>query len=102
LLGGALTLVDLRLAMTLLRYDAAYRAGFGLRGGRGGVLVECGYPALRGFTRDVYARIKTEVDWPSFRHYFRWAKGLPAEQPLPELAPIVASAAEPHGRDALG
>jgi glutathionyl-hydroquinone reductase len=102
LLGPCLSLVDVRLAMTLLRYDAAYRAGFGLSGGRGGVLVECGYPALRGFTRDVYARIAPEVDWPSYRQYFRWAQGLPREQPLPPLPPIIASAAEPHGRDALG
>ena len=64
-LGPALTAVDVRLAMTLLRFDAAYLDAFALRGAaRGGVLVGetadgggPAYPALRGYTREMYARV---------------------------------------------
>eukprot|EP00756_Hemistasia_phaeocysticola_P001647 Hpha_TRINITY_DN11156_c0_g1::TRINITY_DN11156_c0_g1_i2::g.28070::m.28070/K07393/ECM4, yqjG; glutathionyl-hydroquinone reductase len=98
LMGGAITAVDLRLIMTLLRYDSSYRGAFQLQGGRGGILVGEGYPTLQGYVRDVYAMIKTVVDWPSFFQYYRWGVGLPRDQPLPDLAPIIASAEQPHGR----
>ena len=110
-LGPALTAVDVRLAMTLLRFDAAYLDAFALRGAaRGGVLVgetaDGGgppYPALRGYTREMYARVggAAVVDWPSFRQYYRWGPGLPRDAPLPPLEPLVASAEAPHDRAAL-
>jgi glutathionyl-hydroquinone reductase len=108
LMGGAQpTAVDIRLTMTLLRYDSSYRCAFALRGGRGGVLVgdteggAPGYPNLCGYVRDMYAQIQPEVEWPSFRQYYRWAVGHPADAPLPSLTAIVASAGAPHGREAL-
>ena len=57
LLGAEPTLADIRLAMTLLRYDSSYRGAFALSGGRGGVLLDSGYPALAGYTREMYSRI---------------------------------------------
>ena len=53
LLGSAPTLADVRLTMTLLRYDSSYRAAFGLRGGKGGVLTENGYPAVAAYLREM-------------------------------------------------
>ena len=112
LLGGAEpTAVDIRLFMTLVRYDAAYRQGFALRGGRGGILVgdaaeangkeEPGYPVLGAYVRDMYARVKAAMDWSYFRQYYRWAPVIAADQPLPDLARIAASADATHGREAL-
>jgi len=98
LFGAELTLADVRLAMTLLRYDAAYRAAFSLFGGRGGVLLNSGYPALAGYTRDIYSRIHAEVDWPSFRQYYRWTSAVEPKASLPGLYDIIASAEAPHGR----
>ena len=93
--------------MTLVRYDAAYRQGFALRGGRGGLLVgdsaadEPGYPVLGAYIRDMYARAKTAIDWSSFRQYYRWAPGVAEGEPLPNLAAIAASADLPHHRELL-
>jgi len=101
LMGDAITAVDLRLTMTLLRYDASYFAAFGLHldddeGGshRGGILVgEGGYPHLCGYVRDVYQNgVGETVQWESFRQYYRWTVGHPADAALPPIPPIVASA----------
>ena len=98
-MGGSLTLVDIRLAMCLLRFDSSYFNGFGLdQKGRGGILIGDEFPNLRGFLRDVYSQIKSTVQWPAFRQYFRWARGLPEDKPLPDLRAIVASAEEHHSR----
>jgi len=101
------TAIDIRLTMTLLRYDSSYRQGFALRGGRGGILVgdtpdtAPGYPVLGAYVRDMYARLRDAVDWPSFRHYYRWAPGVAAGHDLPDLARIMHAADQAHGRDAL-
>jgi len=97
LLGAEPTLADVRLAMTLLRYDSSYRCAFALSGGRGGVLLDSGYPALAVYTREMYSRIRGEVDWSSFRQYYRWT-GLEPDAPLPSLDDIIASVEAPHGR----
>ena len=107
LLGKHLTAVDLRLAMTLLRYDASYRCGFGLDGGRGGVLVggaaggAAGYPHVGAYVRDVYRLIAPTVDWAAFRQYYRWAPAVKPGEPLPDLERIIAAAKQPHGRETL-
>jgi putative glutathione S-transferase len=100
LLGGAVTAVDVRLVMNLLRWDSSYSTAFGLGGGRGGVLLGGGYPHLQGYVRDMYqlAGMAGCVDWASFRQYFRWGIGHPKDEPLPPLEPIIASAEAPHGR----
>eukprot|EP00747_Dinoflagellata_sp_TGD_P033647 gnl/TRDRNA2_/TRDRNA2_136756_c0_seq1.p1 gnl/TRDRNA2_/TRDRNA2_136756_c0~~gnl/TRDRNA2_/TRDRNA2_136756_c0_seq1.p1 ORF type:complete len:345 (+),score=47.11 gnl/TRDRNA2_/TRDRNA2_136756_c0_seq1:98-1036(+) len=97
LLGSKLTAVDLRLAMTLLRYDSSYMDAFQLQKGKGGVLLGDSYAHLRDFTRDVYAMVAPTVVWPAFRQYYRWAPGR-KEGPLPPLEPIMASAATPPPR----
>ena len=108
------TAADLRLVMTLLRWDVAYRNCFGLRGGRGGILLAdaavaaegakattTGYPAVAGYVRDVYQRLAPTVDWAAFVQYYRWTKGHPPTAPLPDVARIVESAQRPHGRGAM-
>ena len=104
------TAVDIRLTMTLLRYDSSYRQGFALRGGRGGILVgdeseglkaAAGYPVLGAYLRDMYAGLKASVDWPAFLQYYRWAPGVAAHEPLPDLARIAQAADAPHDRQAL-
>ena len=95
------TVVDIRLAMTLLRYDTSYRAAFDLRGGNGGLLVESGYPNLRGYVRDMYQQLKPAVEFRAFRQYYRWGPGLQPHEPLPEVGPIIASAEAPHGREQM-
>ena len=107
LLGGAQpTAVDIRLTMTLLRFDAAYHKGFALRSARGGILVagtegQSGYPVLAAYVRDMYPRVKDTVDWASYRQYYRWAVGVAKDEPLPDLEQIRASADAPHGREGL-
>ena len=107
LLGGAQpTIVDIRLTMTLLRYDASYRVGFRLTG-RGGILVgdaqggAPSYPVLGAYVRDIYALVKPTVDWPAFRQYYRWAPGARDAEELPDLERIVEAAGAPHGRKGL-
>ena len=99
------TAVDLRLAMTLLRYDTSYRHAFGLDRGRGGILVAeppatPGYPALAAYARDLYSLVQPSIDWPSFLQYYRWAP-FPPDKPLPDVDRISAAAALPHGREKL-
>ena len=105
------TAIDIRLTMTMLRFDIAYRQGFGLRGGRGGVLVgegpsssEAGYSNIGAYVRDVYTYIGgtfTAEDWNAYLQYYRWATGLPADQPLPDVARVYAAVKVPHERARL-
>jgi len=117
LLGPHLTAVDIRLTMTLLRWDSSYRGAFNLNGGRGGVLVGDGYPNLKAYVRDIYTLIKPVVDFTAFRQYYRIRQSLQAAHykmhpekqvkadgdssqnlpPLPDLREIIASAEEPAG-----
>ena len=102
LLGPQLSAVDLRLCMTLLRFDCCYHKGFGIRTARGGVLCDAtsgaasAYPSLAGYLREVYALIAPEVEWRAFRQYYRWAVGIAPGQPLPDVDMVKASAVS-HG-----
>lgn len=107
LLGTAQpTAVDLRLTMTLLRYDIAYRPAFGLGGGRGGILAgdapgaPSGYPTLAAYARDMYRLLEPCTDWPAVLQYYRWAP-YPPERPVPDFHHIVTAAKAPHGRQKL-
>jgi hypothetical protein len=111
LMGSSMTAVDIRLAMTLLRYDAAYFHAFGLTRDdgdfveegesrhRGGILVDFvddGYSHLRGYVRDVYSYrggiVGETIRWESLLQYFRWTLSIHhPDQPLPDLARIIAS-----------
>lgn len=95
LLGGRFTAVDLRLNMCILRFDAAYLHGFRIAdlANCAGILVTgTAYPRLAEHTRRVYAMVKADVDWASFRQYYRWSPGpVPAHRSLPDLGEIVAS-----------
>jgi len=98
------TVVDVRLAMTLLRFDVAYRYAFGLDVGLSGSILsgeeaECGYPNLQNYTRTMYHAfdLGTTVEWRSFRQYYRWA-GRNFLGPLPDLERVAASAGQPPQR----
>jgi hypothetical protein len=43
------------------------------------------YPNLRAFMQRIYPAIQSEIDWPSFRQYYRWTVGHPSNAPLPSL-----------------
>ena len=91
LFGEQLTVVDIRLCMCLLRFDAAYYRGFGLdqhQGGRGAILIGDSFPNVRRFVRELYQHVSPTVHWPTFRQYYRWCPGHPSDQ----LHAIVASA----------
>ena len=95
----SMTIVDLRMFMCLIRYDASYRAAFGLNkpdsvenGMIGGGCIlrsktdeSTAYPNLRAFIQRLYPAIQSEIDWPSFRQYYRWTVGHPSNAPLPSL-----------------
>jgi len=101
LLGGSLTLVDVRLAMCLLRFDCSYLNGFACNGGKGttgGVLLGGGYPNVCNYLRELAQMDGVFHEWEAIRQYYRWCIGHPGDQPLPDLAPIVASAEAPHDR----
>jgi len=114
LLGDKITAPDVRLAMTLFRWDAAYRKAFILLEGRGGILVGDGYPNLKAYLRDLYVVMEPVVDFRAIRQYYRIrqsvAKAFARSQgensedkrkedlcPLPDLHEIIASAEEPAG-----
>ena len=112
LLGQYLTAVDIRMTMTLLRWDSSYRGAFFLTGGRGGILISDGYPNLKAYVRDVYAVIKPAVDFTAFQQYYRIRQALQqahrvqypqegenieADEPLADLKEIIDSAGEPAG-----
>lgn len=91
LINKQFTLLDIRVAMTVLRYDAAYYDAFALRGA-GHILTDgqSAFPAVRDWVRAVYTIVRTTVDWPSFSQYFRWTVGHDSAAPLPDLAVIKA------------
>lgn len=98
----SMTIVDLRMFMCLIRYDASYRAAFGLNKGDsiengivgGGCILrsneneESSYPNLRAYIQRVYPTIESEIDWPSFRQYYRWTVGHPSNAPLPSISDL--------------
>ena len=50
----------------------------------------------------MYQLVKPTVDWPAMLQYYRWAKGHPADAPLPDVARVVEAAEQPHVREGLG
>jgi len=71
LLGDKMTAPDVRLAMTLFRWDASYRDAFVLKGGRGGILLGGGYPNLKAYLRDLYVVMEPAIDFVAIRQYYR-------------------------------
>jgi len=111
LLGPKLTAVDIRLTMTLLRWDSSYRGAFSLKGGRGEILVGDGYPNLKGYIRNMYSIIKSVVEFSNFRQYYRIRQALQAASNTPnadipvedaeelaDLEEIMVSAGKPDNR----
>ena len=120
LLGDKLTAPDVRLAMTLFRWDASYRNAFLLKDGREGILLGNGYPHLKAYLRDLFVAMEPTIDFVAIRQYYRIPQaiehaaaaaaecddgGSAAEEkkeeqqldPIPDLRPIIASAKQPAG-----
>ena len=123
LLGDKMTAPDVRLAMTLFRWDASYRNAFLLKDGRGGILLGNGYPHLKAYLRDLYVVMEPAIDFVAIRQYYRIPQAIEhaaaiaatecgdgdsaAEEKkeeqqvqlpsIPDLRPIVASAKESAG-----
>ena len=114
LLGDKLTAPDVRLAMTLFRWDASYQNAFVLTGGHGGILLGDGYPNLKAYLRDLYVVMEPTIDFVAIRQYYRIrqsvnkafvrSQGKTYEEekekdlpPIPDLREIIASAKQPPG-----
>ena len=114
LLGDKLTAPDLRLAMTLFRWDCYYRNAFCLQGGRGGILLGDGYLHLKAYLRDLFVVMQPVIDFVAIRQYYRIPQAVDKaagdgidnsqeekkeeELPqIPDLRPIIASAKESAG-----
>lgn len=92
LFGDQLSIVDIRLSMCLLRYDAAYKVAFKLGEPQdSGILIGNGYPHLKSYCQRMYTHFEPCIDWPSFRQYYRWTVGLPGNESMPPLEPIIAA-----------
>ena len=97
LVGDALTEADIRLFTTLVRFDPVYHGHF-----KCNVRRIADYPALSGFTRDVYQTpgIAGTVDLGHIkRHYYGSHRGVNPTGIVP-VGPDIDYAA-PHGRDGL-
>ena len=114
LLGDKLTAPDVRLAMTLFRWDVSYQNAFILTGGHGGILLGDGSPNLKAYLRDLYVVMEPAIDFVAIRQYYRIrqsvnkafvrSQGKAYEEekekdlpPIPELREIIASAKQPPG-----
>jgi putative glutathione S-transferase len=114
LLGDKMTAPDVRLAMTLFRWDASYRDAFVLKGGRGGILIGDGYPNLKAYLRDLYVVMEPAIDFVAIRQYYRIRQGVNKAfvrsqgkkyeeekekdlPPIPDLREIIASAKKAAG-----
>jgi len=118
LLGDKLTAPDVRLAMTLFRWDTSYRNAFLLKDGREGILLGNGHPHLKAYLRDLYVVMEPAIDFVAIRQYYRIhqaiehiaaaecddggnaaeeKKGEQQLDPIPDLRPIIASAKQPAG-----
>ena len=114
LLGDKMTAPDVRLAMTLFRWDASYRDAFVLKGGRGGILIGDGYPNLKAYLRDLYVVMEPAIDFVAIRQYYRIRQGVNKAfvrsqgkkyeeekeedlPPIPDLREIIASAKQSAG-----
>ncbi|MEQ8815378.1 MAG: glutathione S-transferase family protein [Thalassobaculum sp.] len=97
LVGDRLTEADIRLFTTLVRFDPVYHGHF-----KCNVRRIADYPALAGFTRDVYQTpgIAGTVDLDHIkRHYYQSHRGVNPTGIVP-VGPDIDYAA-PHGRDGL-
>lgn len=97
IVGDRFTLLDIRVAMTVLRYDAAYLDAFAL-GEAGHILggtETSAFPAVRDWCRVVYTIVRRSVEWPAFPQYFRWTAGHDPASALPDLAAIIADVEQP-------
>lgn len=96
MVGSQLTLADIRLFVTLIRFDAVYVCHFKTNMNR---IID--YPALSGFTRDLYQnpQIRTTVDFEHIKlHYFRSHPGINQHGIVP-IGPDLSYLDKPHGRD---
>ena len=86
IIGQDMTFLDIRILMTLLRFDTAYYHAFGCTTRR-----ISSYPHISSYCSDMYSQIspETTVDWESFYQYYRWSKCHPTSKPLPSLAKAV-------------
>lgn len=96
LVGNQLTIADIRLFVTLIRFDAVYVCHFKTNKKK---IAE--YPALRAFTAELYSvpEIKSTVNFEHIKkHYFC---SHPTINPfgLVPVGPDLAYLDEPHGRD---
>jgi len=97
LVGGRLTLADIRLFTTLVRFDAVYHGHFKCNRQR---LVE--FPALWAYTRDLYQRpgFGDTVDLDGIkRHYYMTHPHINPTRIVPRGPRLDFS--EPHGRESL-
>jgi putative glutathione S-transferase len=98
LCGNRFTEADVRLWTTLVRFDAVYHGHFKCNLRR-----VADYPALWGFTRDVYALpgIAATVDLPQIKeHYYRSQLKVNPTRIVPKGPPLDLGA--PHDRARLG
>lgn len=99
LVGDQLTLADLRLWTTLLRFDAVYYVHFKCNGRR---LVD--HPNLWGFARDLYQRpsVRPTVHWDHIKdHYYRTHDRLNPTH-IVAKGPLDQDWDAPHDRGRLG
>src|SRR5215472_21689 len=97
LVGDALTEADVRLWVTLARFDSVYYSHF-----KCAVRRLTDYPSLWGYTRDLYARpaFRDSTNFDHIkRHYFMTHGGINPTRIVPQ-GPVLAWDL-PHGRDAL-
>jgi len=98
LCGDALTEADIRLFVTIIRFDAVYVTHFKTNKKR---IID--YPNLLGWTRDVYQRPRIAETVNFFhikQHYFRSHPSINPFGIVP-LGPELPDYTAPHGRDAI-
>ncbi|TWE13037.1 glutathione S-transferase family protein [Rudaeicoccus suwonensis] len=99
LLGDTITLADVRLFTTLVRFDPVYHGHFKCNRGK---LIEL--PALWGYARDLFQTpgFGDTVDFTHIkRHYYIVHSDINPTGVVP-LGPDLAGWLTPHGREALG
>jgi len=96
LTGNQITLADIRLFTTLVRFDKVYVVHFKCNGRR---IVD--YPNIWGFTREIYQLpgVKETVNFEHIaKHYYTSHKQINPTGIVP-LGPLDLNFEEPHGRD---
>lgn len=98
LVGSQLTIADIRLFVTLIRFDSVYVCHFKTNKKR-----ISDYPALRAFTTEIYniPEIKSTVNFEHIKkHYFCSHPTINPFAIVP-AGPDISYLDEPHGRDAM-